>query len=96
MAVPKRKTSKAKTSSRKAANMKMSTPGLSICPQCHEPKLPHRVCPNCGYYDGKDVVNAEQSECNVTPGDPRNRVIFFCLLKNLILNSLMICNVKTG
>ena len=26
------------------------------CPQCHEPKLPHRVCPNCNYYDGKDVM----------------------------------------
>ena len=35
MAVPKRKTSKAKTASRKAANMKMGAPGLSTCPQCH-------------------------------------------------------------
>lgn len=60
MAVPKRKTSKARTSSRKSANMKMDAPGLSICPQCHEAKLPHRVCPNCGYYDGKDVVNATE------------------------------------
>lgn len=60
MAVPKRKTSKARTSSRKSANMKMDAPGLSICPQCHEEKLPHRVCPNCGYYDGKDVVNAAE------------------------------------
>ena len=59
VAVPKRKTSQAKTSGRKAANMKKSMTGLSICPQCHEPKLPHRVCPTCGYYDGKDVVNAE-------------------------------------
>ena len=59
MAVPKRKTSQAKTSGRKATNMKKSMTGLSICPQCHEPKLPHRVCPTCGYYDGKDVVNAE-------------------------------------
>ena len=56
MAVPKRRTSKAKKSSRKSANMKMKAPGLSICPQCHEPKLPHRVCPNCNYYDGKEVV----------------------------------------
>ncbi len=48
MAVPKRKTSQAKTSGRKAANMKKSMTGLSICPQCHEPKLPHRVCPTQG------------------------------------------------
>ena len=38
MAVPKRKTSKARRD------------------KCHEPKLPHRVCPNCNYYDGKEVV----------------------------------------
>ncbi len=59
MAVPKRKTSKAKTRQRKAANMKMQMPGLSTCPQCHEPKLPHRVCPNCNYYDGKEIVASE-------------------------------------
>ena len=58
MAVPKRKTSKAKKNSRKSQNMKMNTPGLSECPQCHEPKLPHRVCPNCNYYDGKEIVSS--------------------------------------
>ena len=56
MAVPKRKTSKAKRDSRRAQNMKMSAHGLSECPQCHEPKLPHRVCPNCNHYDGKNVM----------------------------------------
>ena len=45
MAVPKRKTSKARRDKRKSANMKMTAPGLSICP-------------NCNYYDGKDVVQA--------------------------------------
>ncbi len=59
MAVPKRRTSKAKRNSRRSANMKKSAPALSICPQCHEPKLPHRVCPNCNYYDGKEVVASE-------------------------------------
>ena len=59
MAVPKRRTSSAKTSSRKFANMVKSAPALSVCPKCHEPKLPHRVCPNCGYYDGKEVVSEE-------------------------------------
>lgn len=58
MAVPKRKTSQSKTSSRKSANMKKTATNISLCPQCHEPKLPHRVCPNCGFYDGKDVVNS--------------------------------------
>ena len=59
MAVPKRKTSKARRDKRRSPNMKMKAPGLSICPQCHEPKLPHRVCPNCNYYDGKDVMESQ-------------------------------------
>lgn len=61
MAVPKRKTSKARRDKRKSANMKMKALGLSICPQCHEPKLPHRVCPNCNYYNGKDVVESAEA-----------------------------------
>ena len=56
MAVPKRKTSKAKRDSRRAPNMKMVAPGLSVCPQCHSKKLPHRVCPVCNYYDGLKVI----------------------------------------
>ena len=55
MAVPKRKTSKARRDARRA-NWKLSIPGIVECPQCHEPKLAHRVCKKCGYYDGKQVV----------------------------------------
>jgi len=56
MAVPKRKTSKAKRDSRRAPNMRKTAPALSVCPQCHSPKLPHRVCPVCNTYDGKKVI----------------------------------------
>ncbi|MFA6781993.1 MAG: 50S ribosomal protein L32 [Sedimentibacter sp.] len=59
MAVPKRKTSKAKRDSRRAANAKLTVPNTVECPQCHEPKLPHKVCAACGYYDGKEVVAVE-------------------------------------
>ena len=59
MAVPKRRTSKAKRDSRRAANAKLTVPNTVECPQCHEPKLPHRVCISCGYYDGKEVVAVE-------------------------------------
>ena len=27
----------------------------SLCPQCHEPKAPHRICPHCGYYRQRQV-----------------------------------------
>lgn len=55
MAVPKGKISKQRSNSR-YANWKVAAPALSECPQCHEPKLNHRVCKNCGYYDGKVAV----------------------------------------
>ena len=60
MAVPKNRTSKSKTRSRKA-NWKLSAPAVSSCPQCHEPMLSHRVCPNCGYYNGK-LVEAPKAD----------------------------------
>ncbi len=59
MAAPKRKMSKARRDSRRA-NWKLTKPGFILCPQCHEPKLPHHVCMECGYYDGKEVIS--QSE----------------------------------
>ena len=59
MAVPKRKMSKARRDSRRA-NWKLTAPGLVECPQCHEQMRPHHVCPECGYYDGKEVVKTEE------------------------------------
>jgi len=56
--VPKRKMSKARRDSRRA-NWKLTVPGLVSCPQCHELKMPHRVCPECGYYNGKEIIKAE-------------------------------------
>lgn len=55
MAVPKRKTSKARRDKRRA-NWKLESPAMVKCPQCHEWKMPHRVCPECGVYNGKQVI----------------------------------------
>ncbi|MCD6152317.1 MAG: 50S ribosomal protein L32 [Syntrophobacterales bacterium] len=35
----------------------LTSPVTSICPQCNEPKLPHRACPHCGFYKGREVVS---------------------------------------
>ena len=58
MAVPKSKVSKARRDKRRSSVWKLKVPGMVECPQCHEMKLSHRVCKNCGYYDGKEVVKA--------------------------------------
>lgn len=59
MAQPKKKTSKSKRDKR-SANWKLTQPSLMECPQCHEAKMPHRAYPNCGYYDGREVVKVAE------------------------------------
>ena len=57
MAVPKRKTSKAKTRSRRASAWKLEKPARSLCPRCGVVKQPHVVCANCGWYHGRQAVD---------------------------------------
>ncbi|MHB1419011.1 MAG: 50S ribosomal protein L32 [Bacillota bacterium] len=59
MGVPKRKTSKSKSNSRRAVWSKIASPGLVECPQCHALRLSHRACPSCGYYKSKKVLAVE-------------------------------------
>lgn len=58
MPVPKRKTGRSVARSRKAHDA-LEAPSQSVCPQCHQPKLPHHVCPACGYYKGKEIVETD-------------------------------------
>jgi large subunit ribosomal protein L32 len=34
----------------------MVAPTLNACPHCHKPRRPHRVCAECGYYAGREIV----------------------------------------
>lgn len=34
-------------------HQKLDQPIFSGCPRCGQPKLPHRVCGTCGYYQQK-------------------------------------------
>lgn len=58
MAVPKRKTSKARRDKRRT-HKKTDAPHVTPCPQCGAMHLPHRACPNCGAYKGRTVVETE-------------------------------------
>ena len=57
MAVPKRKTPRAATHSRRSANRRLDPAPRSICPHCQAAKLPHVVCPNCGWYKGRQALD---------------------------------------
>ncbi len=59
MAVPKQKKGRGATHTRRSANSKLALPARSTCPQCGAVKLPHRVCPSCGYYNGRQVIVTE-------------------------------------
>jgi large subunit ribosomal protein L32 len=59
MALPKRKKSKSRRDKRRT-HQKTDAPNLSTCPECGESKLPHRVCPSCGYYKGRKVADTEE------------------------------------
>ena len=55
MGVPKRRVSHARQGERRA-HLAIDLPSLEECSHCHEMKLPHHVCPNCGYYNGRLAV----------------------------------------
>ena len=60
MAVPARKTSKTRKNKRRSCVWKLDAPTLVKCPNCADYAVPHRVCANCGYYNGKEVVAVNQ------------------------------------
>ncbi len=57
---PKRRHSKARTRKRRAHDA-LRQPQTSTCPNCQEPRMSHRVCPKCGYYKGREVVQVEET-----------------------------------
>jgi len=60
MANPKHRISRARGRKRRA-HQGLKAPQLVPCRQCHTPKLPHRVCHNCGWYAGREVASAEEA-----------------------------------
>lgn len=58
MAVPARRTSKAKKAKRRT-HYKLTIKGLNACSNCGEMRKSHHVCPACGQYDGKEVISKE-------------------------------------
>jgi large subunit ribosomal protein L32 len=59
MPLPKRKTSHARTAQRRANNWKIEVPNVGSCPRCHQPRLSHHVCPSCGFYNNRMVIDVQ-------------------------------------
>ncbi len=59
MAVPKKKTSKSKSRSRRASAWRLVAPARSVCPHCQAAKVPHVVCQACGWYAGRQAVDVD-------------------------------------
>ncbi len=58
MAVPFRRTSKT-TKRMRRTHFKLTVTGLTKCSHCGATIVSHRVCPECGYYDGKQIVEVK-------------------------------------
>ncbi|MDR1208405.1 MAG: 50S ribosomal protein L32 [Holosporales bacterium] len=62
MAVPKKKTSKSRRDMRRSHDALTRVTSVG-CANCGAPRLPHHVCPSCGWYKNQQiVVKKEKSE----------------------------------
>ncbi len=59
--LPKQKTPRSKKGKRRSHHSAYA-PALTECPHCHAPRLPHRVCPECGYYKGRAAIAIGEPE----------------------------------
>jgi large subunit ribosomal protein L32 len=61
MAVPKQRQSHARSNKRRSQH-RITAPSIVACPRCGAPRIPHRVCGQCGTYAGREVVVKAPSE----------------------------------
>lgn len=53
--LPKKKYPKARQGKRRQ-HIRIAPKQVTACPQCHNARLPHHVCPTCGYYHGREAI----------------------------------------
>ncbi len=59
MPVPKKKTSQSKRDMRRSHDA-LKVKSSITCPNCDSAMRPHRVCPTCGQYRGRQVVEIQE------------------------------------
>ena len=58
---PKRKHSKGRRDRRRSQDA-LTAANLSTCSNCGSKHLPHTVCPNCGYYKGRQIIEVKKEK----------------------------------
>jgi large subunit ribosomal protein L32 len=58
MIVQQRRVSKSRKGMRRSHHALVATK-TSTCPKCGKAVKPHRVCPYCGYYKGRKVIEVK-------------------------------------
>lgn len=61
MGLPKKKLSTTRRD-RRWVRYKLNGVALVECSHCHKMIRPHRVCPFCGYYNGREVLAVKSKE----------------------------------
>ncbi|MHB9156080.1 MAG: 50S ribosomal protein L32 [Endomicrobiales bacterium] len=59
---PKRKHTPSRRDSRRSSNSKLDAANASKCPHCGAPKLPHRICTSCGFYNNELVMPKKEKK----------------------------------
>lgn len=58
MSEPKKRHTSTRSGNRRS-HLALKAAGLQNCPKCKAKIIPHRVCKNCGYYKGRDVLQID-------------------------------------
>jgi len=61
MAVPKRRMSHSRQGHRRSHDA-LAPVQTGRCPRCQQAALPHRICPNCGWYRGRRAVYGDDAK----------------------------------
>lgn len=76
MAVPKRKVSRSRRDKR-SANKGLDPQTVNLCFEgscAGTPRLPHQVCPKCGFYRGVKVIKTTKAERGLARDEKRQAI----------------------
>ncbi|MDR1418069.1 MAG: 50S ribosomal protein L32 [Endomicrobium sp.] len=70
---PKRKHTPHRRDSRRSANSKLDAPNASKCTNCGAAKISHKVCPECGFYNGVLIVPKKVKKTESTQKEAQSK-----------------------